>query len=95
MQVQLIALVALLAVLVGCPETPTERAVDAAQAREEIAVTVNANLDVASTEAKGSYDVAKAKCDALNGNDKTACVSTTNATATRNAALESAERFDH
>jgi hypothetical protein len=31
----------------------------------------------------------------LNGNDKTACVSTADATATRNAALESAERFDH
>ena len=95
MQVQLIALVALLAVLAGCPETPTERTVDAVQAREEIAVTVNADLDVASTEAQGGYDVAKAKCDALNGNDKTACLSTADATATRNAALESAERFDH
>ena len=95
MQVQLIALVALLAVLVGCPETPTERAVDAAQAREEIAITVKTDLDVVSTEAKGGYDVAKAKCDALNGNDKTACVSTTDATAARNAALESAVRFDH
>lgn len=47
----LIALSALLAVLVGCPETPTGTAVDADQAPEEIAATANANLNFASTEA--------------------------------------------
>ena len=100
----LISLIAVLAVLAGCPETPTETAVEVAQAREDAAQDVSearrdaieaVDFEVASTEANGGYDVAKAKCDALNGDDKTACFSIANATAIRDAARESAERFDH
>ena len=65
--------------------------------------TANADFDVASAEAKGGYDVAKEKCDALNGVDKTACLSTADATlaanqaeatAIRDAALVSAEHHE-
>ena len=115
----LISMIAVLAVLAGCPESPTETAVDVVPAREDAAQDVNearrdaneafadaesndliraARVDskVVSTEATGSYDVAKVRCDALNGDDKTACFSIANATAIRNAAREErAEHFDH
>jgi hypothetical protein len=37
----LISLIVVLAVLAGCPEIPTETAVDVAQAREDVAQDVN------------------------------------------------------
>ena len=115
----LISVIAVLAVLAGCPENPTETAVEVVPAREDAAQDVNearrdanevvadaesndlvkavrVDSKVVSTEAKGSYDVAKARCDALNGDDKTACFSIANATAIRDAAREErAEHFDH
>ncbi len=97
MNVQLISVAAILAVLIGCPETPDETAVDVAQAREEVAIknlTDAGSGDIVKT-ADADLDVAQAKCDALNGDDKTACVSIANATAIRDAARESHERFDH
>ena len=104
----LISVGAILAVLSGCPETPTESAVEVVQAREDAVQDVNearwdaneavadtasnalvkavrVDFGVASTEANGSYDVAKAKCDAFHGDDKTACFSIANATAIRDA----------
>ena len=50
----------------------------------------SADSKVNSTEAKDSYDVAKVWCDALNGDDKTACFGIANATAIRDAARQSA-----
>ena len=140
MKVQLISLIAFLAVLVGCPETPIETAAEVAEARrdaaedtkearqdanEDVAGAIevisdahqaydktneiarrkltdaeseamvkaaNADFDVATTEAKGGYDVAKAKCGALNGVDETACVSTADATLATNQAKATAIR---
>ena len=97
MRAQLISLVALLAMLAGCPKTPTDTAVDVAQAREEVAIKSMADVeseDLIKT-ADADLDVAKAKCDALNGDERTACVSTAAARASRDAAPEGAERFDH
>ena len=115
----LISVIAVLAVLAGCSESPTETAVEVVPAREDAAQDVNearrdanevvadaesndlvkavrVDSKVVSTEAKGSYDVAKARCDALNGDDKTACFSIANATAIRDAGREErAEHFDH
>jgi hypothetical protein len=66
-------------------------------------MTANAEFNVATAAAKGGYDIAKEKCDALSGVTKDACISTADATlestrasatAIRDAALVSAEQHE-
>lgn len=65
--------------------------------------TAHADFELASTVAKGRYDVAKSKCGLFDGVEKTACLSTADATlaanqadatAVRDAALVSAEHLE-
>jgi len=54
--------------------------------------TANADFKVASTEARGRNDVAKSKCGLLDGVEKTACISTADATLAANQADATAIR---
>ena len=70
MKVQLISVIAILAVLIGCPETPAETAVEVAQAREDAAQDVNearrdANEAVPHEKPKVAYDVAQVARSAM------------------------------
>lgn len=59
---------------------------------EAMVVTANANYDVAMTDAKGRFNVANEKCDALKGVGEDACRSTINATLTADEAAITATR---
>lgn len=70
---------------------------------EAMVKTAHADFELESAEAQGRNDVATAKCDALDGVDRTACLSSAaaihaasqaDATATRDAALVSAGHLE-
>jgi hypothetical protein len=56
------------------------------------AATAQANFNVAMTDAKGAYDIAKEKCSTLKSVDKDACLSTIAATLAADEAAATATR---
>ena len=59
---------------------------------EAMAAQAKADFDVAKTEAEGRHNIAVEKCGALEGVDKTACVSTADASLAAELAAATANR---